>query len=45
MNRVVPLKGIANSLRGIPQREATPLRVHFHCNGALFKVEFWNFEK
>jgi len=32
MNRVVPLQGAANSLRGTPQREATPLRVHFFCN-------------
>jgi len=33
MNRVVPLKGAVNSLRGTPQREAALLRGHFHCNG------------
>jgi len=33
MNRVVPLKGIANSLRGTPQREAASLRAHIFYNG------------
>jgi len=36
MNRGVPLKGVVNSLRGTPQREAAPLKAHIFCNALFF---------
>jgi len=43
MNRVVPLKGVVHSLRGTPQREAAPLRVHFLSNACSEKESIEEF--